>query len=68
MGWASERQIEIHNDLMESNAEYAEDFAQWMLEQAVIAEMEESEEFDLFGYKIDHTGYIETYKENKNYV
>ena len=62
MGWASEQHIENHNALMQSDAEYAEDFERWMLDNAMEAEMEESEDFDLFGYKLDYKGYIETYR------
>lgn len=68
MGWASERQIENHNELMESDAEYVEEYERYMLDMAMEIEMEESEAFNLFGYKMDYKGYTETYRENKNYV
>ncbi len=64
MGWASERQIEIHNERLESDAEYAADYECWMLEMAMEAEMETAEAlFDLFGYKMDYKGYTEVFGE-----
>lgn len=66
MGYSNERQIEIHNEMIESDEKYREDYERWCEDVGRELEMEAAENFDLFGYKMDCTGYIETYRENKN--
>lgn len=61
MGWASERSIEIHNERMESDADYAaEMFEQWRTEEYMRRDAEE-EIFENFfdDYRISFDGFEE---------
>lgn len=60
MGFSSEMHIEMHNEMLESDESYREDYERWCeeLEWQMV-----QEEFDLFGYKMDYLGYTEVFGE-----
>ena len=63
MGWASERMIEMHNDALQSDADYRAEYEAYMADlDASLAEMEREDETDFDWFpeiRIAHDGFAE---------